>query len=142
MAQQTLRDGSALRKFREMVSAQGGDPAVTEDYSIFPQASIITELPSPRSGFLSHMETQTCGLAAMVLGAGRATKEDSIDHAAGIVLSVKPGDRVEQGQTLATLYCNSPVAVPQAEQLLLGAFQITDRTADTQPLLYRRVEAK
>ncbi|MBP1582098.1 MAG: pyrimidine-nucleoside phosphorylase [Oscillospiraceae bacterium] len=142
MAQQTLRDGSALRKFREMVSAQGGDPAVTEDYSIFPQASIITELPSPRSGFLSHMETQTCGLAAMVLGAGRATKEDSIDHAAGIVLSVKPGDRVEQGQTLATLYCNSPAAVPQAEQLLLGAFQITDRTADTQPLLYRRVEAK
>ena len=140
MAQATLEDGSALRKFRETVAAQSGDAAVTEDYSRFPQASIVRTLSAPASGYIASMDTQNCGIAAMLLGAGRATKEDSIDHSAGIILHGKPGDYVEQGQPLAELYTNDASALPQAAQLLLDSIHISKEQANLQPLIYGRVE--
>ena len=140
MAEMTLTDGSALKKFQEMCEAQGGDPAICDDYSIFPQASVQKALPSPQDGYISHMDTQECGHAAMLLGAGRATKEDAIDHAAGIILHVKPGDFVEKGQPIATLYTNSEASLDDAQQLLLNSIHISPEKPVVQPLIYERIE--
>lgn len=140
MAAQTLSDGSALEKFRQTIAAQGGEPAVYDDYSIFPQASIVHPVYAQESGYISHMETQQCGIAAMLLGAGRATKEDSIDHSAGIVLEVKPADFVEKGQLLATLYTNDASCLASAEQRLREAILLSDKQPQVQPLLYGQLK--
>ncbi len=140
LAVQHIADGSALQKFREMISAQGGNPAVIDDYSILPQATICHEIRAERSGYISHMDTQQCGIAAMLLGAGRATKEDSIDHAAGIILPVKPGDFIEKEQLLATLYTNDSSAIVNAEQQLRASIHLSDVKPQIQPLIYGRVE--
>ncbi len=141
MAEKTLLDGSALEKFREMCHAQSGNSAVCDDYSIFPQAVIQKELSSTCSGYISHMDTQQCGHAAMLLGAGRATKEDSIDHSAGIILHVKPGDFVEKGQILATLYTNKE-SFHEAEHLLLHSIYLSAEKPIVQPLIYERIESE
>lgn len=140
LAVQRIADGSALQKFREMIAAQGGNPAVVDDYSIFPQASIQREICAEESGYVSHMDTQNCGISAMLLGAGRATKEDSIDHAAGIILNIKPGDFVEKGQTLAVLYTNDPNTLDNAEQQLRASIHLSSVKPLVQPLIYGRVE--
>ena len=140
LAVQRIADGSALQKFRDMIAAQGGDPAVVHDYSIFPQASIQREIRAEESGYVSHMDTQNCGISAMLLGAGRATKEDSIDHAAGIILNIKPGDFVEKGQTLAVLYTNDPNTLDNAEQQLRASIHLSSVKPQVQPLIYGRVE--
>ena len=140
MAQQTLLDGSALQKFREMCAVQGGNPAVCDDYSLFPQASIRRELYASESGFIASMATQSCGTAAMLLGAGRATKEDSIDHSAGILLHVKPGDSVEKGQLLAELFTNDESSLTAAEKLLRESIYLSPEQPQIQPLIYERVE--
>lgn len=140
LAVQRIADGSALQKFRDMIAAQGGDPAVVDDYSIFPQASIQREIRAEESGYVSHMDTQNCGISAMLLGAGRATKEDSIDHAAGIILNIKPGEFVEKGQTLAVLYTNDPNTLDNAEQQLRASIHLSSVKPQVQPLIYGRVE--
>lgn len=140
MAQQTLLDGSALRKFREMCAAQGGNPAICDDYSLFPQASIRRELYASEIGFIASMATQSCGTAAMLLGAGRATKEDDIDHSAGILLHVKPGDSVEKGQLLAELFTNDESSLTAAEKLLRESIHLSPEQPQIQPLIYERVE--
>ena len=86
------------------------------------------------------MDTQNCGISAMLLGAGRATKEDSIDHAAGIILNIKPGDFVEKGQTLAVLYTNDPNTLDNAEQQLRASIHLSSVKPQVQPLIYGRVE--
>ena len=140
LAVQRIADGSALQKFRDMIAAQGGDPAVVDDYSILPQSSIQREICAEESGYVSHMDTQNCGISAMLLGAGRATKEDSIDHAAGIILNIKPGGFVEKGQTLAVLYTNDPNTLDNAEQQLRASIHLSSVKPPVQPLIYGRVE--
>jgi len=137
---QVLADGSALEKFRQTVAAQGGNSDVCDDYLIFPQASVVHPVYAEKTAYISHMETQQCGIAAMILGAGRATKEDSIDHAAGIILEVKPGDFVEKGQLLATLYTNDPNTLSSAEQHLLNAIRLSENEPQTQPLIYGQLK--
>ncbi|MGN0664185.1 MAG: pyrimidine-nucleoside phosphorylase [Negativibacillus sp.] len=138
----SLGNGSALQKFREMIAAQGGDPAVMDDYGIFPQASVVQPVYARDCGYVSRMETQLCGTAAMVLGAGRATKEETIDHSAGILLAVKTGDYVEQGQLLATLYTNKQAALSDAEDLLQKSIVLSRIKPQVQPLVYGRIEAE
>lgn len=136
LAAQTLVDGSALEKFRQLIQAQGGDERVLEDFSHFPRASKQLELRATESAYLQHMDSQRCGTAAMVLGAGRATKEDSIDHAAGLVLAVEPGAFVEQGQLLATLYTNDGASLSPAAALLQSALAFSMEKPQPQPLIY------
>ena len=80
------------------------------------------------------------GFEAMLLGAGRATKEDSIDHSAGILLHVKPGDSVEKGQLLAELFTNDESSLPAAEKLLRESIHLSPEQPQIQPLIYERVE--
>ena len=104
MAAKTIRDGSALRKFREMIKAQGGNPEVTEDYSLFGEAPVIRAIPAKASGFISAMDTEAIGKASLLLGAGRSTMADVIDETAGIRILKKTGDYAEKGEPAAVFY--------------------------------------
>jgi pyrimidine-nucleoside phosphorylase len=88
------------------------------------------------------MNTEQCGIASVVLGAGRATKEDSIDYSAGILLHAKLGDYVQKGDTLATLYTNDEKRLHEAENMLLEALQIAPEKPEVAPLVHARVSVK
>ncbi|RCW51175.1 pyrimidine-nucleoside phosphorylase [Paenibacillus prosopidis] len=99
-----INNGEALAKFKAFVDAQGGDASVADDPARLPQAPITIEVKAEGSGFVEAIEAEQLGLAAMLLGAGRATKEASIDYAVGVTLRKKVGDSVQAGDTLALLH--------------------------------------
>ncbi|REJ38118.1 MAG: pyrimidine-nucleoside phosphorylase, partial [Bacillota bacterium] len=105
-----LRSGAALEKFRQLVAAQGGDPGVALNPDLLPRAPVVIDLPSRRAGYVRRINALEVGLTAMSLGAGRATQDDVIDPAVGVVLAVKVGDRVEVGQPLVEIHARSASA--------------------------------
>ncbi|MCR4364924.1 MULTISPECIES: pyrimidine-nucleoside phosphorylase [Bacillus amyloliquefaciens group] len=104
--QEVMKNGKALEKFKEFLSNQGGDASVVDDPSKLPQAAYKIDVPAKEAGVVSEIVADEIGVAAMLLGAGRATKEDEIDLAVGIMLRKKVGDSVEKGEPLVTLYAN------------------------------------
>ncbi|WFQ87238.1 pyrimidine-nucleoside phosphorylase [Bacillus velezensis] len=104
--QEVMKNGKALEKFKEFLSNQGGDASVVDDPSKHPQAAYKIDVPAKEAGVVSEIVADEIGVAAMLLGAGRATKEDEIDLAVGIMLRKKVGDNVEKGEPLVTLYAN------------------------------------
>lgn len=104
--QEFMKNGKALEKFKEFLSNQGGDASVVDDPSKLPQAAYKIDVPAKEAGVVSEIVADEIGVAAMLLGAGRATKEDEIDLAVGIMLRKKVGDNVEKGEPLVTLYAN------------------------------------
>ena len=107
-----------------------------DDVSLLPQASVQYELKAPQSGYLLHMDAQKIGESSAILGAGRKTKDDVIDFAAGIVLKEKTGARIEKGQTLAVLHTNRPETLPDAERVFLEALRWGETAPAAQPLIY------
>ncbi|HEY9569429.1 MAG TPA: pyrimidine-nucleoside phosphorylase, partial [Metalysinibacillus sp.] len=101
-----VADGSALEVLRAFITAQGGNAAVVDDLTLLPQAKFVTELAAKTSGYVAKLEADDIGTAAMLLGAGRATKESEIDLAVGLVLNKKVGDFVNAGESLVTIYAN------------------------------------
>lgn len=106
MLENALSNGTGLEKFKSFVANQGGDPSIVDHPENLPQARYKIDLPARSTGFVSEMVADQIGLAAMLLGAGRATKNDTIDFAVGILLKKKVGDQVVQGEPLATIYSN------------------------------------
>ncbi|WP_230639690.1 pyrimidine-nucleoside phosphorylase [Bacillus velezensis] len=104
--QEVMKNGKALEKFKEFLSNQGGDASVVDEPSKLPQAAYKIDVPAKEAGVVSKIVADEIGVAAMLLGAGRATKEDEIDLAVGIMLRKKVGDNVEKGEPLVTLYAN------------------------------------
>ncbi|EGQ2823420.1 pyrimidine-nucleoside phosphorylase [Staphylococcus pseudintermedius] len=125
MLQEVIDNGKALEKFKTFLSNQGGDASVVDDPSKLPTAQYQFELPAKRSGVVSEMIANEIGIASMMLGAGRQTKEDVIDLAVGLVLNKKVGDRVEEGESLLTIYSNSE-NVEQVKQKLYDNIKISD----------------
>jgi thymidine phosphorylase len=117
-----LADGSAYRKFLEMIGAQGGDVSVLDRG--FPPAPFVREMRSDRSGRLERLDAEAVGLAAGLLGAGRHVKGDPVDHAAGIVLHKKPGDPVTAGECVCELHTSVESLFQEAEELLKGHIHI------------------
>ena len=132
---EAIASGRAFEQMKRWVAAQGGDPAVLDDTSKLPQAAIQHEILAPRGGYLAHMDAQKIGETSALLGAGRQTKEDVIDFAAGVVLKKKTGERVEAGEVLAVLHTNRAESVPAAESAFLGALQWSDTAPEKQPLI-------
>lgn len=99
-----IASGAALSKFKAFIAAQGGDEAIADDTSRLPQAPVQLEVTAESEGYVQAIEAEQLGLAAMLLGAGRATKEAEIDYAVGLVLCKKVGDRVQAGETLAVMH--------------------------------------
>lgn len=106
MLKNVIKDGSALEKLKEFLSSQGGDASIVDDPSKLPQAQFTFELEAKEDGFVSEIVADEVGTAAMLLGAGRATKESTIDLAVGLVLRKKIGDEVKKGESIVTIYSN------------------------------------
>ena len=106
LLQEALESGKALAKFKEMIQNQGGDPTIVEQPERILTARYTMELPAKQSGVVSKIVANELGIAAMMLGAGRKTKEEDIDHAVGLKLHKKIGDTVTKGESLLTIYSN------------------------------------
>ncbi|MGB3260067.1 thymidine phosphorylase, partial [Paenisporosarcina sp.] len=107
MLLEVIENGSAIEILKNFIEGQGGNPAVVDSPELLPQAQYTFEVPSKESGYISFIEADEIGTAAMILGAGRATKESEIDLAVGIVLHKKVGDAVKEGESLATIHANT-----------------------------------
>ncbi|WMT29259.1 pyrimidine-nucleoside phosphorylase [Bacillus aerius] len=103
---EVMKNGKALEKFKEFLENQGGDGSIVDQPEKLPQAPYQIEVPAKESGVIAEIVADEIGVAAMILGAGRATKEDEIDLSVGIMLNKKVGDRVEKGESLVTLHAN------------------------------------
>ena len=138
MAAEALRSGRGLAQFRKFVQAQGGDPAVADDYTLFPQAAHHLDLLAETDGYVQKIAARTIGLASQHTGAGRATKEDQIDLSAGIYLYKKVGDTVKKGEVLATFYGNDPAKLENGRQEASKAFVIGTARAE-RPKLIKKI---
>jgi pyrimidine-nucleoside phosphorylase len=132
---QARRSGDGLERFRRCVELQGGDPAVCDDPKLLPGARSRRELRADRAGALCRVETEQVGVAGMLLGAGRMSVDDPIDHGVGITVHARLGDAVQAGDLLAEMHVNDEVAVDKAEAALRAAFVIEDRDPITPPPL-------
>ncbi|MDD4564275.1 MAG: thymidine phosphorylase [Eubacteriales bacterium] len=139
-AKQALENGKALSKLAEFIEGQGGDPKVINKYSLFPQPSCISKIYSHEDGFIGSIEAKTIGLASQHSGAGRVTKEDSIDLAAGILLNKKVGDTVQARELLATVYGNDHIRVDKAALEAAGAFNIQSSKPQSNVLVKRVIQ--
>ena len=135
-AQEAISSGRAFEQMKRWIAAQGGDAAVLDNVSLLPQASVQYELKAPQAGYIHHMDAQKIGESSAILGAGRKTKDDVIDPAAGIVLKEKTGAKVEQGQTLAVLHTDRPETLADAERVFLEAIRWGADAPAAQPLIY------
>ena len=134
---------SALKKFREIVEEQGGDPGAIDDPRRLPQAQRRAAILSPSAGFVEAIHCEQVGIASLVLGGGRETKDDEIDHAVGLVLHKKVGDPVHKGEALCTIYYNSDARLGSAQSLLQQAYRIADAAPVVRrPLIHRVVRGK
>ena len=134
MATQALQDGRGWAKFRQLVSAQGGDLAVLDDPDRLPQARHQEEVTAPESGFLSQIHARIIGETAVEMGGGRAQKPDAIDHAVGILIYHNVGDFVEAGAPLFGLHSSDPEKHVRAKARVLAAHQFSPQPVDALPL--------
>ncbi len=120
-----IEDGSALEVLRTVIAAQGGDANVLEQFELLPNASGEHVITSPRDGYISRINADDIGRAAVLLGAGRTDSKDKIDPAVGIVLQAKVGDNVVAGSGLCALYYTDETNLPEAVQLVEDAFRLS-----------------
>ncbi len=140
LMQKAIQDGSALEKFRELIIKQNGDAGCIENYDLLPKASIVEALTSNKSGYLKKIKTYELAVACKILGAGREKKTDVIDHAVGVVLNKKVGEKIEIGEKLVDIHANDSEKLAQAKAMLEEAFIITDEYSAPEPLIYKVVE--
>ncbi len=134
-----LADGSALRRFAQIVAAQGGDASVVEDPGRLPRPSAVRELRADRGGVLAVLDAEQVGLAAVELGAGRSRKEDRVDPAAGVLLRKRRGDEVRAGEVLAELHAADGARLDAGEARLRAAVAFSDEPPAAQPLVLERL---
>lgn len=136
LAENTLSSGAAWEKFRQLVTAQGGDVRYVDDPERLPKAAIVEALPALRSGYLARVDARLVGEAAVILGAGRAKKGDPIDHAVGIEVLHKVGDRVTQGEILFRVHANHREKLEEARRHLASAVAWSDTPVEPPPHIY------
>ncbi|HEY9140974.1 MAG TPA: pyrimidine-nucleoside phosphorylase [Bryobacteraceae bacterium] len=130
-----LVDGSAYKKFKEVVAAQGGNPQALDNFVLLPNATGAREIASPRAGYVSAINAEDIGIASNMIGAGRDKKEDSIDPAVGIILEVKAGEKVDAGSILCRLYYTREDRVEEAAEKVEDAFHISAQRPDERELI-------
>lgn len=137
---QSIANGSAFEKLKQMVKAQGGDVKLIDDTANFKKAKYSHQVICANRGYICKSDTEAYGLASLALGAGRNALGDKIDYSAGIILNKKTGDFVEEGEEIATLYSNDKSSFERAEKILLSATEIKDSKPEEEPLIYCTVE--
>lgn len=133
--EESVFNGSALNKFRKFIENQGGDPNITEDYSVFPKAHTVVEVKAPVSGIITAINGEKIGSAALTVKAGRITKEDKIDYSTGFELLAKLGDNVTEGQPIAKIYAPSLQTAEEAEEQVLSAYSFGEKAEKKKILL-------
>jgi pyrimidine-nucleoside phosphorylase len=131
-----ISSGSALEKLKEFITNQGGDNRIVDDYNLLPQAKEVLEVKAPKTGYISKIEAEEVGISAMILGAGRETKEDELDLSAGIVLTKKVSDFVNEGETIAYMYYNKLDKIDSAKERFINAYTISDEKVEESKLVY------
>ena len=139
MAKKTIEDGSALERLVAMVEAQGGESSVILDTEKFDKAPFECPIISAEEGYIASMDTESCGIASSMLGAGRETKESDIDFSAGIILNRKVGDFVKKGDVLATMYTSKESLFANAEKRYLSALTFAKVKPAENPLIFARI---
>jgi pyrimidine-nucleoside phosphorylase/thymidine phosphorylase len=135
LAEDKLMDGSAYRKFKEVVEAQGGNSQSLDRFELLPNATGMREILSPRAGFVSAIMAEDIGRASTMMGSGRNRKEDVIDPAVGVILEVKAGEKVDAGSVLCRLYYTSEENLDEAADLVEDAFRISGSRPDERELI-------
>jgi len=135
LALQKLADGSAFKKFRDVVQAQGGDPKSLDKFELLPNATGMREIASPRAGYVTAIDAEDIGAASGLMGASRDRKEDKIDPAVGVILEAKIGDKVEVGSVLCRLYYTKEDRLEEAAEQVEDAFRISSQKPDARELI-------
>ena len=135
MLLKVIEDGSALKKLSEMVAAQGGRAEDVYDTSALPQAKIVIEAKADTEGYVNHIEAEKVGLLCMHLGGGRETKDSEIDLSVGVVLHKKVGDRVNKGDSIATIYASDTERANSAARMLHECYELSDSPVVRPPFI-------
>jgi len=136
MAEEAIASGAALEKFRILVHTQGGDVSFVDNPEMFPKAKLIEVVKAKRGGSLSRVHARMIGEAAVVLGAGRAKKDDQVDHAVGLIIHHKVGERVEKGEPLFTIHANDAAKQAEVRKSVQKAFGWSEKPVAGLPLFY------
>src|SRR5689334_15685352 len=135
LAQAHLLDGSGYRKLKDVIQAQGGNPQVLDRFELLPNATGAQEISTSRGGYVSAIDAELIGQASSMIGAGRSTKEDSIDPAVGVILEVKVGQKIEAGSILCRLYHTTEDNLDEAAELIEDAFRISQQPTEERDLI-------
>jgi len=138
MLEETIANGKALKQFKIFLKSQGGNPDVADDPSLLPESAYKIELPAKKSGIITKIRANEIGTAAMLLGAGRATKKSEIDLAVGIILHRKIGDTVTEGETILTIHANQE-NVQDVKEKLYEAIDISTGQTEHIPLIIETI---
>lgn len=139
LAEKAIEDGSAFWRLVGMAKAQGGNENLLLDTNLFPKAAFRKEILAEKDGYICFMDTEGCGIASSLLGAGRETKESQIDYAAGIILHKKTGEAVKKGESLASLFAEKEELFENAELTFRKAVHIGVECPAAEALIYARV---
>ena len=134
MLEEAVNSGKAFQKFKEMVKAQGGNVKMIEDTSLLPQSKFITEIKSEKDGNVKVLHSEKLGILAMRIGAGRETKEDDVNHAVGIKINCKKGDKIKKGDTICYVYHDNKLSDEWIKELH-ESFVLTDEEVEISPLI-------
>jgi pyrimidine-nucleoside phosphorylase len=137
--EQAIGTGRAAEHFQKMIEAQGGNPAVVDDPALLPQAAEVELYAAPRRGFVARVEPRAVGRGITALGGGRTSMEDTLDLSVGFMISVRPGDWVEQGEPMATIFARDRAGVEAGKAALRTAIAIADEADPPLPLVSHRV---
>lgn len=142
MIERVISDGSALSKLKELIEIQGGDPKVTEDYTLLPSARYQEEVYLQTSGFVDGIDAECIGMAALAMGAGRETKDTVIDLSAGLILHKKIGDELDSNSSIATIFYNREEKAQEAKKLIGEAYRISQVRPQPMKLIHGLVSAE
>ncbi len=136
LCERALEDGSAIAKFKEMIAAQGGNPACVEDLSLFPRARRETRVCAQRAGYVQSIDSTAIGMAGVVLGAGRRAVTDAVNPGVSFFIRRKTGDHVEAGEPLVEILYDDESSLPDAVERIRRAYVIGDEPARPAPLVH------
>ena len=127
-----INDGSALKILSEFIEESGGNKELVNNYDLLPKAKFVMEIFSEKEGYIKKIKTEEIGKAAMIIGAGRAKKEDEIDHAVGINIFKKVGEKIAKNEKIAEIYYNNGENVEESKNMILEAFVLTEEKVEKQ----------
>lgn len=138
--EETITSGAALDKFAEFVRAQGGDDRYIYNTELFEKTAICEPLEAPVDGYISAIRADEVGMASLIMGGGRETKESVIDHSVGIIVDRKIGDKVKKGEAIAYLYCSDETKLEAAGKRLLEAYDFSSEPVAKNKIIYGYVQ--